>query len=135
MGRIPNERSKYIIFIEGTSVEVTREVYRVYYSGNRAERYQVERDQHHGLLRMNELDGQLVDADTNVEQTVQSSMLLDAIKSTFTVKEYEIIEGLYLRRLSLRELARELGIHVYAVEKRRDRLYPKLRKFLEEYFT
>ena len=135
MGRIPKERSKYIIFIEGTSVEVTREVYRVYYSGNRAERYQAERDQHHGLLRMNELDGQLTDADTNVEQAVQSTLLLDAIKSTFTVKEYEIIEGLYLRRLSLRELARELGIHVYAVEKRRDRLYPKLRKFLEKYFA
>ena len=135
MSRIPKERSKYIIFIEGTSVEVTREVYRVYYSGNRAERYQAERDQHHGLLRMSELEGQLTDADTNVEQAVQSTMLLDAIKSTFTVKEYEIIEGLYLRRLSLRELARELGIHVYAVEKRRDRLYPKLRKFLEKYFT
>ena len=135
MGRIPKERSKYIIFIEGTSVEVTREVYRVYYSGNRVERYQAERDQHHGLLRMSELEGQLTDADTNVEQAVQSTMLLDAIKSTFTVKEYEIIEGLYLRRLSLRELARELGIHVYVVEKRRDRLYPKLRKFLEKYFA
>ena len=135
MGRIPKERSKYIIFIEGTSVEVTREVYRVYYSGNRAERYQAERDQHHGLLRMSELEGQLTDADTNVEQAVQSTILLDAIKSTFTVKEYEIIDGLYLRRLSLRELARELGIHVYAAQKRRDRLYPKLRKFLEKYFT
>ena len=63
MGRTPKERSKYIIFIEGTSVEVTREVYRAYYSGNRAERYQAELDQHYGLLHMSEMEDQLVDAD------------------------------------------------------------------------
>ena len=74
-------------------MEVTREVYRVYYSGNRVERYQAERDQHHGLLRMSELEGQLTDADTNVDRGIMSSTKGQEIPSVHAENEQGLVAG------------------------------------------
>ena len=141
MGRAPKKKEQYFIYIEGQKVEVTEEVYRVYYAGRNTEDYQQKRDEKNGLLYFSDMEsedmgsaeGLLVSPEISPERKISSDLLMADIRKTFSEKECEIIEGLYIRGLSMRELARNLSININALEKRRDRLLPKLKKFLQKY--
>ncbi len=54
-GKKPKERQRYMLRINDTLVEVTREVYLAWYQAGRKERYQVEKMQRHGVCSMEEL--------------------------------------------------------------------------------
>ena len=49
-GKKPKERQRYMLRINDTLVEVTREVYLAWYQAGRKERYQVEKMQRHGAV-------------------------------------------------------------------------------------
>mgnify|MGYP000594564981 CR=1 FL=1 len=49
------KRQRYMLRINDTLVEVTREVYLAWYQAGRKERYQVEKMQRHGVCSMEEL--------------------------------------------------------------------------------
>jgi len=142
MGRTPKEKESYYIYCDGRWVECTEEVYRVYYQGKRSAKYQEEKDKKNGKVTFSEIEAErklnmvdtLADDSIDIERQVSSDLLMQTLKRVFTEKEYEIIEGLYIQGRSLHDLAAELGINVNAVRKRRDRLYPKLKKFLEKYY-
>ena len=51
-GKKPKERQRYMLRINDTLVEVTREVYLAWYQAGRKERYQVEKMQRHGVLSL-----------------------------------------------------------------------------------
>lgn len=53
-GKKPKERQRYMLRINDTLVEVTREVYLAWYQAGRKERYQVEKMQRHGVCSMEE---------------------------------------------------------------------------------
>lgn len=52
-GKAAKEREQYLVRLEGgVLVEVTREIYRCYYSCARWDRYQKERDWKNGVVSM-----------------------------------------------------------------------------------
>ena len=55
------DREQYRIRIGGAIVPVNREIYHIYYGGERQERYQVERDQAHGTLHFSAMGEEGVD--------------------------------------------------------------------------
>lgn len=48
-GKKPKERQRYMLRINDTLVEVTREVYLAWYQAGRKERYQLEKMQRYGV--------------------------------------------------------------------------------------
>lgn len=140
-GRKPIKRDKYIIRIENQPVEVTEAVYRAYYGFERRERYLEEQDREHGVMLFCELGGgrsgaccDIPDISTDIERLAMSDLLMEALELAFDREEMFIIRGIYIDQTGLCEVARRMGLYHSSLQRRRDRLYPRLKKFLEEYY-
>lgn len=139
MGRNPKIRKIYYIYCDGEMVEVSEEVYRLYYGSKRSELYQHEKESKNKVVYFSDvehenIDNMLIDYSVDVERQILSDLLIQTIKREFTKKEFEIIDGLYIQGMSMRELAEKLGISYNAVLKRKNRVYPKIKNFLEKYY-
>lgn len=140
-GRKPMKRDRYIIRIENQPVEVTEAVYRAYYGFERRERYIEEQNREHGVMLFCELGGarsgaccDIPDISTDIEHLAMSDLLMEALELVFDREEMFIIRGIYIDQTGLCEVARQMGLYHSSLQRRRDRLYPRLKKFLEEYY-
>ncbi len=137
------EREKYIIVISGEAIEVTPEVYEVYYRAERKERhfmYELKA----GRSRIDKVTGEkmflpsledfydrLVDASLqfgnytyDLEEEVLTNLMVERLNqaiAALSVEEAEIIRKLYYEEVSEVRLAEMLGI---------PRTTPQLRKIL-----
>lgn len=136
-----NGTFRYVVTVDGEDVEVTPEVYEAYAQADRRERYGYERDE--GVLlsldRLEEdgmqltwLTDQNVESaeDTAIQETMIARMMeaLDKLEP----EERELIELLFFEGVSIRELARRAGMHLHAIQYRRDKVLEKLRIFLSK---
>lgn len=146
------KKEKYYIGISGQSFEVSREVYEVYYKGQRKERYFAE-DLKRGQKRINPKTGetmvipsredsyerlldtekQFVSDAESVEELVMHSIMverLDHALKKLTKEELAIIYALFYQEISELELAKQLGIPRTTLQSRKYKILEKLKKLL-----
>ncbi len=141
MGKQFSEREKYVIRVEETVVEVTREVYEEYYRMGRRERYLEERDQANDLIFFSALrddkdspDMPIEDEHVNVENEVIMNMFLAKLPealASLTNEEIDLIRELYYKGTSVREYAKMNDKGKSTIIGRRDKILKKLRRILE----
>lgn len=142
------------IRINGKSVEVTDEVYKVYTKYDRKMRY-FEKDLKQERLVYDELGNiikrvpsredsldrlldesfmQFKDISENVEDTVLNKILAENLHKALdklTDNEYDLIISLYFHNLTEREYAKRQGVYPNAIHNRKVRILGKLKKLLE----
>ncbi len=144
-GRIPKERERYFVRLDtGEVCEVNREVYLCYYSGERQERYQRDRDIKNGLVSIEAMADRMFDDgegcgydfipsdEESVAEQVMKKMLIDQLYIALDHLNHEdrqLITALYFDNVSIRTYAKTLGVTHRAVQKRRDDILETLRKF------
>ena len=146
------ERDKYIIVISGEAIEVTPEVYEVYYKAERKERYFMY-ELKAGRSRIDKVTGekfylpsledsydrlveasiqfgnQMYDLEEEAITNIEVERLNQAI-AALSVEEAEIIRQLYYEELSEMKAAEKLGIPRRTLRDKRKRILEKLRKML-----
>lgn len=136
---------RYLITIDGEDVEVTEEVYKVYSSMERNERYQEEQKKEKVIsleaiaeddMRLELLEIEFVESaeDTVVRAEEEKEknellLMLPNVIAKLTVDEQKLITDLYFNNISAREYARRHNISDMAVRKKRDRILKKLSTF------
>lgn len=133
---------KYKIKVDNQYVEVTEEVYKVYYQMDRKERYLIEKDSAHNLNYYHALDCEnmcgeeiIVDEKANVLETIvrkSEKETLYLALSKLRENEKDLIIEIYFSGKSEYKLAEEMGISRNSVHIKKERILKKLRKMLEE---
>lgn len=130
----------YFITIDGKDTEVDANVYLSYSTADRRERYGYEREE--GMLlsldRLEEdnvtMSGLWDKQPESAEDIVLSHMDMErlyAALDNLTAEERQLIEALILYKVTEREYAAHIGISQKNVNKKKQRILFKLRKFLE----
>ena len=128
---------KYFIRLGNQLIEVSREVYTVYYQMDRQERYQIERDYKHGLLYYDSWDTEECNGEDYIKDITQDTEE-SAIRSIINLYIAKYIDENDTRRIlqylllgkTEREIAMLLGISKSSV----NRAKMKMIKALKEYF-
>lgn len=146
------KKEKYYIRISGQSFEVSREVYEVYYKGQRKEKYFMEdlkREQKRknpktgeimvipsredSYERLLEAEKQFVSDTESVEELVMRGIILERLDyamKKLTKEELAIIYALFYQEISELELAKQLGIPRTTLQSRKYKILEKLKKLL-----
>ena len=144
------EKERYYIGINGQSVEVSRELYEVYYKGQRKEKYFTEdlKREHTKINhntgetivvpsredsyeRLIEAEKQFIDGIESVEDIVIRMIMLEKLKKVLTKlsdEEMEIIQALFYQEISEAELAKQLGTARTTLQSRKYNILEKLKK-------
>jgi len=146
------DREKYIIVVEGQLVEVTREVYEVYYKAERKERHFMY-EMKAGRSRMDKVTGEkiilpgiedsydrLVEANLqfadqmyDLEEEVILSLLIEKLNNALellSVEEMEIVRQLYYEENNEVRLSEKLGMPRRTLRDKKKRILEKLRKLM-----
>ncbi len=143
---------EYFLYIEGKRIEVTEEVYREYYRGERRERYFME-DLKHGrtvtdpeteesryvpgredsLERLMESGVQFAETGEGMEEQTVTSLLLECAMELLTPIERELVEELYFLERTEREAGERLGLAKTTLRRRHREVLDKLRNLLGRY--
>ena len=137
------EKSKYIIMVNGTLVEVTEEVYLAYFRMERQARGVDEKDRYNNTVKYNALDtdemlGVEMLEDTSavsVEDTVISNMMAEKLHDcliTLPKAERKFIFQRYWQRQSQAELAEKYDTSQQVISYREKQIRAKLKKLLEK---
>lgn len=146
------KKEKYYIGISGQSFEVSREVYEVYYKGQRKEKYFMEdlkREQKRknpktgeimvipsredSYERLLEAEKQFVSDTESVEELVMRGIILERLDyamKKLTKEKLAIIYALFYQEISELELAKQLGIPRTTLQSRKYKILEKLKKLL-----
>lgn len=136
------DRDNYRLRIQGTLVEVTREVYLAYYGIERHTRTLDEKDLRNGKVLYSDLDtpetlGEEMLPDLNaecVEDTAIGKVLLEELRRNLSLlpeQEMELIHALYFEEMTEREYAQKIGLSQKGVNKRRRKILDKLRDMMK----
>jgi DNA-directed RNA polymerase specialized sigma subunit len=142
---------KYEINVGNMSVKVTEEIYREYYKMKRRERY-LEQDVKVGSSIVDPETGAVIGYKPNKEDSIQRLLdkgkdfideqnledivvekamlyILQEAMKELNRQEKELIDNLFNKNMSVRDVAKKEKISHVAVMKRRDKVLEKLRKF------
>ncbi|WP_312355414.1 sigma-70 family RNA polymerase sigma factor [Aminipila sp.] len=137
------EKKKYQIKIQGQLVPVTEEVYLTYYRMKRRERHLKEQDAKHGVFHYSALDTK----DTNgedgipdltsprIEDYVMNKLIAEKLShciAQLTEEEQELIQALFFRAISERQLSAETGLHHMTIHDRKIKILGKLKKLMKK---
>ena len=136
-GKKPKERQRYMLRINDTLVEVTREVYLAWYQAGRKERYQVEKMQRHGVCSMEELQEKGYDCSFSVVSPEEIVIRLSEIQELeealgyLTKEDAELITLLFFEEFTVKETAQYFGCCPKTIRNRRKKVLEKLKEQLE----
>ena len=136
-GKKPKERQRYMLRINDTLVEVTREVYLAWYQAGRKERYQVEKMQRHGVCSMEELQEKGYDCSFSVVSPEEIVIRLSEIQELegalgyLAKEEAELITLLFFEEFTVKETAQYFGCCPKTIRNRRKKILEKLKEQLE----
>lgn len=136
------DRENYRIRIQGTLVEVTRDIYLAYYGIERHVRTLDEKDVRNGKVLYSDLDTKetlgeemLPDLDAErVEDEAIVKVLLEELRQNLSLlpeQDMELIQALYFKGMTEREYAQKIGISQKGVNKRRRKVLDKLRAMMK----
>lgn len=134
---------KYRIKVQNQLVEVSKEVYLVYYRMKRQEQAQRERDAYNGCIHYANLDSSdilgedmLPDLSSSpVEEQVISSILAEKLHGSIkklSGAEQKLIYNLYFVDLSERQLAAKMGLPHMTLHNRKVKVLRKLKKLMNK---
>ena len=135
-------RKNYFLFVNGKKVEISEEIYKVYWQEKNHEKYlkQVDRKNHLLFFSSFDHDGHfedsIVDEGFDVDKMVQTQMMIEAVRdalSKLNDEEREIIDGLYFNDETIRSVAETKKISHPALIKRRNKILDKLRELLKDF--
>ena len=122
---------EYFIFVEGKRIVVSKEVYQAYWHETNKENYQRRLDRENQLLFFCDLDhdgnfeGNLIDQ--NVDEELNRAL------ASLTNEEREIIDALYFRDETTRNVASSFGLHQTSLIRKRNQILKKLKIILENF--
>lgn len=135
-------KDTYIIRVQGTLVEVTEDVYRVYYGMERHLLTLNEKDERNGKTLYSDLDTSemlgeemIQDCDAaSVEDEAIALVLHDQLHRALELlppAERKLIYAIYFEGLSERQLSKRSGIHYMTIHNRKVKILTKLGKMLK----
>lgn len=140
------EENKYTLLVNKKRVIVTEEVYRAYYQQKEREAYLDKLSKKHDMsFEECEEKGIQVDYLLTLEQSIEDRLIEEEDKlikvemlaklteamEKLSGQELSMINELFFKGKSERQLARQLGVYQYAVHKRKVRILEKLKNLLE----
>lgn len=123
-----------IIYIRGKKVYVSEEVYKVYRSSKRREKYLDESDYAHGVVSIESLFHEpptLRSAEEEYERSEMLKALWHALEQ-LTDEEFELISLHYFDGLSVTEIAKLRNEDFHKTRYEREKILKKLRKIMGE---
>lgn len=133
---------KYYLFVNGKKIEVSEEIYKVYWQEKNHENYLKQIDKKNHLLLFSSLDqdghfeGNVADDKCDLNKVIQTQIMIKAVRdavSKLTDEEKEIIQRLYYDDETLRMVAKDKKISHPAMIKRRDKILRKLKDLLKDH--
>lgn len=141
-GKRPKERERYVLRIDGTLVDVDREVYLEWYRSRRRERYQQERNRKIGVYSLNELEeakgncaGMGFGSQEGVEEEALRNVLVDEVKAALgkiSGEDARLIELLYFKGITVTEAAKIYQCSRRTIQNRRKRILEELCFIMQE---
>ena len=137
------ERKVHYFRIEGTLVEVNKEIYDTYYGIERHAKTLDEKDERNGKVSYNAMDtdemlGEDMIPDLNspsVEDIVVTRMMREKLReclSLLSAFEQELVNALFFECMSEREFSYKSGVPQRTVNYRKRRTLCKLKKLLKK---
>lgn len=135
-------KKEYFIFVNGEKIVVSKEVYQGYWQHANREKYLERLDRQNKLLHFSFLDQDgnfeesLEDKSVDVEKLVETKEAIEELYEALAVlndEEREIIEALYFREETVRDVASVFNISHPALIKRRNKILEKLKSILKEF--
>ena len=135
-------KKEYFIFVNGDKVMVSKEVYLAYWQHTNRENYLERLDRQNKLLFFSDVDhdgnfvDNLADKSVDVEKLVETKEAIEALNTALSElndEEREIINALYFREETIREVADIFKISHPALIKRRNKILGKLKTILKDY--
>ncbi|MEG3321513.1 sigma-70 family RNA polymerase sigma factor [Streptococcus suis] len=133
---------KYYIYVRGNKIPVTETVYKSHWQLVNHEKYLNRKDRKFGVLPFSsfEVDGLpleniLPDTTVDVERLVETNLLIEQLNDALLIlsdKELEIIDALYFREHSIREVAVEQNMSATSLFRMRNTILDNLRKFFDK---
>lgn len=133
---------KYYIHVRGSKIPVTEAVYKSYWQLVNHEKYLNRKDRKFGMLPFSSfevnglpLENILPDTTVDVESLVETRLLIEQLNEallTLSDKEFEIIDALYFREHTIREVAIEHEMSATSLFRMRNTILDNLRKFFEK---
>lgn len=132
---------KYIIRVQGELVEVTEEVYRAYHGIERRLLTLDEKDERNGKTLYSNLDTaetlgeeMIPDLDAvSVEDAAIALILREQLRralALLTPAERTLIDGIYFKDLSERQVSKQTGVPYMTVHNRKVRILKKLSRLM-----
>jgi RNA polymerase sigma factor (sigma-70 family) len=136
------EKEKYIINIQGQLVEVTPDVYYLYFRMERQERGQEEKKQRNDVVSYDALDnGETVGAEAlrdmaspSLEELAITHEIYEKLHRAVEAlprAERELIQAIYFNDEKPETYAARIGMTVRGVNKRRSKILTKLKMFMD----
>ena len=136
------EKEHYVIRIGESIVKVSQEVYYAYYQMQRQEQWQEEKKKDHNVLSYDALDDQetlgiesIVDVTApTMDEILVAHELCQRVRDAIAwlpKAERDVIQAIYYKDLSEREVARSLGVSQNKIFKQRQRALAKLKMLLD----
>lgn len=104
---------KYILRVQNTPVEVSRECYKLFYKSHRREKYLSESDNAHGTVSYHALGTEdytgeeiIPDASCSIDDTVEGKLMREKLRSCLKLlseDECQILTELYCNNKSIRK--------------------------------
>ncbi len=141
------------LYINGTPIKVSKEVYQEYYQGERKEQYfmkdlkkentKINQESQKVLFlpgreisydQLLELNASFASSEESLEDMAIRTVLLEQAIKSLSPEEQTIIRELYYLGKTERQVSTELHMAKTTLQRRRDKALKKLREFLEESF-
>ncbi|HEO4734888.1 TPA: sigma-70 family RNA polymerase sigma factor [Streptococcus agalactiae] len=133
---------EYYLYVNGQRVEVSEQIYKVYWREKEHEKYLEQVDKKNHLLFFSSLDhdgnfvDNLADESVDVEKIIETQILIETVRkamSRLNDEERDIIERLYFNDETLSSIARGKKVSYQAIQWRKNNILKKLRVLLEEF--
>ena len=136
-GKKPKERQRYVLRVNETLVEVTRDVYLAWYQSRRKERYQLEKMQKNGVCGIEKVGEtsynsylHILSPEEIVIRVSEIQELQEALKY-LSEEEMELIRLLFFEEYTVKKTAQYFGCCTKTIRNRKNTVLQKLKDRLE----
>ena len=136
-GKKPKERQRYVLRVNETLVEVTRDVYLAWYQSRRKERYQLEKMQKNGVCGIEKVGEtsynsylHILSPEEIVIRVSEIQELQEALKY-LSEEEMELIRLLFFEEYTVKKTAQYFGMLYKDNQKQENKVLQKLKDRLE----
>ena len=138
-GKKPKERQRYVLRVNETLIEVTRDVYLAWYQSRRKERYQLEKMQKNGVCGIEKVGEtsynsylHILSPEEIVIRVSEIQELQEALKY-LSEEEMELIRLLFFEEYTVKKTAQYFGCCTKTIRNRKNKVLQKLKDRLESF--